>query len=109
MADARLVDPLGDEVVLYDRTWYGHIIKRRAEMRRYRAAVEDIVRAPVVVLRRETTAGGPRGRVYLGRCPDRNLLIKVCVEEITIAEETELIVKTAYLCRTTGPGEQLWP
>jgi hypothetical protein len=104
-----LVDPLGEEIVLHDRTWFGHIVKRRAELRPYRQTVEDIVRSPMVVLRSDEAGGRPRGRVYLGRCPDRKLLIKVCVEEITVAGRPELIVKTAYLCRTAGPGEQLWP
>jgi hypothetical protein len=63
----------------------------------------------MVLLRRNDATDHPSGRVYLGRCPERNLLLTVCVEETSIAGRPQLIVKTAYLCRTSGPGEQLWP
>ena len=32
MADTTLTDPLGRDIVLHDRTWYGHIVKGHPDM-----------------------------------------------------------------------------
>jgi hypothetical protein len=32
MTDTRITDPLGRQITLHDRTWYGHILKVHPEL-----------------------------------------------------------------------------
>jgi hypothetical protein len=46
MADTIVQDPLGRQITLHDRTWYGHILRRHPEMRGVRAQIEQTIRQP---------------------------------------------------------------
>ena len=46
MSDSNLKDPLNREIVLHDRTWFGHIIKGHPEMEEQREWVEKTIQNP---------------------------------------------------------------
>lgn len=99
MADALLSDPLGRPITLHDHTWYGHILKRRAELRTLRRGVEATVQAPNEI---RLSTSGPHARVYYSRPNAAGIMIAV------VADVVAGHVLTAY--RTNRPkGVIEWP
>jgi len=49
LSDTILHDPIGRLIVLHDRTWHGHILKRHPELQGQRALVERAVTDPTEI------------------------------------------------------------
>ncbi len=97
MADVILTDPLGRDITLHDRTWYGHIIKRHPEMRALRAQVEQTVRDPDEI---RFSTYDPDCRLYYRGSGRAGILIAV------VGDVAQELVRTACLAnRTKGALE----
>ncbi|MFH1417156.1 MAG: hypothetical protein ABII12_02570 [Planctomycetota bacterium] len=98
MADSRLTDPLRREITLYDRTWFGHIVKGHPEIAEDRLLVEQAVTRPTEI---RQSASDPDCRLYYGSGP-RPTVIMMVVVDVAIG-----VVKTAHLAGkiTGGPVE----
>jgi hypothetical protein len=99
MSDTTLIDPLGREVVLHDRTWNGHIIKGHPEVDGHRALVEQAVRAPDEV---RVSRSDPDCRLYYGPGPWPDVRIMV------VADVVHGLVKTAHLAKKISGGAVEW-
>ncbi len=99
MADTHLTDPLGRRLVLYDRTWYGHIVKGHPEVRRHRYLVEAAVRAPVEIRNSQSDVDC---RLYFGPGPRADVRIMV------VADIVRGLVKTAHLAKRITGGAVEW-
>lgn len=96
MADSIITDPLGREITLHSRTWFGHILRGHPEMLAYRAEVEETIKEPDEIHYSRSAASG---RQYYSRVMDNGLIISVVVD-IDL-----FLVKTAYLTkRVKGAG-----
>jgi hypothetical protein len=99
MADALLTDPLNRKVVLYDRTWHGHIVLGHPETDPCRALVEEAVRSPEEIRHSRSAADC---RVYFGVGPRPGVRIMV------VADVEKGVVKTAHLARRISGGPVEW-
>jgi hypothetical protein len=99
MPDVHLTDPLGRTIVLYDRTWYGHIVKAHPEMAAARPLIEQTVRSPDQIRHSQSD---PNCRIYYGPGPRPGIIIMV-VADIVLG-----IVKTAHLAKQVSGGSQEW-
>ena len=99
MADTTMTDPLGREIVLHDRTWYGHVVKGHPEVARYRDLVVAAVTGPAEV--RHSTSDADC-RVYSGRGPRPSVMMAV------VADVVAGIVRTVYLTKKPSAGVLEW-
>src|SRR5438105_1698337 len=74
MADSSLVDPLGREVILSDRTWDRHILVAHPDMDGGREFVEQAVTSPKSIWLSGSDADV---RVYYGEGPSPYLMVAV--------------------------------
>ena len=101
MADFVGRDRHGNEVVLTDGAWFGHIVRRHPEMAGLRAEVEatcceaEVIRQsssdPACVLHYRQLPGSP------------GLLVMV------VANTQDGYVRTAHFAKSVTGGAQLWP
>ena len=94
-----LVDQLGREIVLHDRTWHAHIVKGHPDVGEHRALIEQTVRSPDEI---RISRSDPNCRLYYGPGARRDLRIMV-VADISVG-----VVKTAHLARRRVGGEIEW-
>jgi len=99
MADTILIDPLGRQIVLHDRTWDGHIAQAHPEVATYRDLAERAVRQPDEI---RISNSNPDCRIYYGHGPRQSVIIMV------VANIVECVVKTAHLARKVTGGAQEW-
>ena len=99
MADSILLDPLGREIVLHDRTWYGHIVKVHPDISDFRRIAEQAVSQPVEI--RHSSSDGDC-RIYYGSGPRPGLMMAV------VADVTVCVVKTAHLAKKITGGGAEW-
>jgi hypothetical protein len=99
MADTCLVDPLGRELVLHDRTWLRHIVKGHPEIAGDRSFVEEAVLDPDEI---RMSLSDTDCRIYYGRGP------RVGVKMMVVADVVVGIVKTAHLARRIAGGDVEW-
>ena len=100
MADRALIDPLGRDITLSDRTWYGHIVKGHPEVAAHRDLVEGAVESPGEI---RVSQADARCRLYFGGGPRPRL--EICV----VADVVAGVVKTAYFSRRRSGGAIEWP
>jgi hypothetical protein len=100
MADRTLTDPLGRQITLHNRTWYGHILPGHPDLRAHRRLVEEAITAPLEI--RISTNGPPDVRLYYGIGPRSGMMIAVAAN-VSVGE-----VRTAHLTKTYRPGETEW-
>ena len=106
MADALLVDPLGQPVELLEDTWVRHIVVGHPELASLRRWAERAITAPVAVTESANQATHPTGVQYYGACGRPGLYLMVATEEVIGGRR---LVKTAHLVKRLGAGRQLWP
>ena len=99
MPESNLTDPLGREIVLHDRTWYGHIVLGHPEMQEYRMLAEEAIRSPDEIRLSRSDANC---RVYFGAGPRPGIRIMV------VADVIAGVVKTAHLARKISGGPVEW-
>jgi hypothetical protein len=99
MADTTLSDPLGRDITLHDRTWYGHVVKGHPDIMNHRDLVEAAVRSPDEI---RHSKSDPDCRIYYGRGPSPTLRMMVVVDVAV------RVVKTAHLAKKTTGGEVEW-
>lgn len=87
MADLILQDPLGRDITLYDRTWFGHIIKRHPELQSFRHVVEQAVCHPLEI---RFSAYDPDCRTCYGVGPRPGIMTAVVIDVVNG------LVKTAF-------------
>ena len=87
MADIVLTDPLGRQITLHDRTWYGHILRRHPEMRGWRDQVERAVEQPVEI---RFSAYDPDCRTCYSDIIRAGMMIAVVIDV------KQLLVRTAF-------------
>lgn len=100
MADRTLIDPLDREIILSDRTWYGHIVKGHPEIATHRNLVEGAIESPDEIRFSQADA---QCRLYFAAAPQPRL--EICV----VADVVAGVVKTAYFCRRRSGGAIEWP
>ncbi len=99
MADAKLTDPLGREIVLHDHTWHGHIVKYHPEVKDHRLLVEQAIHSPDEIRHSNSDADC---RLYYGPGPRADVIMMV------VADVSLGIVKTAHLARKVTGGALEW-
>jgi len=99
MPDAVMSDPLGREVVLHDRTWYGHVLKGHPDVARCRDLAQKAVRDPREI---RFSMSDTDCRIYYGTGPTADLMIAV------VADVVVGLVKTVYLAKSTSAGGVEW-
>lgn len=99
MPDTRMTDPLGRQVVLYERTWYGHILKGHPEVANARSLAERAVASPIEI---RYSKSDPDCRLYYGPAQRKGVMIQVVVDVAIGA------VKTAHLARRISGGPVEW-
>jgi hypothetical protein len=99
MADAKLTDPLGREIVLHDHTWHAHIVKYHPEVKPHRSLVEQAIGSPDEIRHSNSDADC---RLYYGPGP-RADVIMMLVGDVSLG-----IVKTAHLARKVTGGALEW-
>jgi len=99
MADSVLVDPLGRQIVLHDRTWYGHVLKVHPDVGVCRKLAEDAVSRPSQI---QHSTSGSDCRIYYGVGPGQGLMIAV------VADVVAGVVKTVHLARKVSGGGAEW-
>ena len=87
MPDSRLQDPMGRTIVLHDRTWFGHILKRHPDMARRRRAVHEAIGDPQQIV---ISASDADCRLYFG-APNKAGIMVVVVADVVVG-----VVLTAY-------------
>jgi hypothetical protein len=100
MANRTLTDPLGRQVTLHNRTWYGHILKTHHEIRAHRRLVEEAVTAPLEI--RIDTSDPADGRLYYGTGPRTGMMIVVAAN-VAVGH-----VLTAHLVKAAKAGAIEW-
>jgi len=99
MPDTMMLDPLGREITLHDRTWRGHILKGHPEVGGHRALVEGAIEAPSEI---RFSLSAPDCRLYFGPGPREGVIIQVVVD---VARG---LVKTAHLAKKTSGADVEW-
>lgn len=99
MADTILTDPLGRRLILYDRAWYGHIVKGHPEVRRHRKLVEAAVESPDEI---RLSRSDPDCRLYFGVGPRPGVIMMV------VGDVSTGVIKTAHLARRVSGGDVEW-
>ncbi len=99
MADVKLNDPLGREVVLHDRTWYGHIVKGHPEITGDRTLVEEAVTTPDEIRQSNSDADC---RLYFAPGP------RPAVKMMVVVDVSAGVVKTAHLAKRVSGGALEW-
>ena len=99
MADSVLQDPLGRQLVLSDRTWFGHIVKGHPEIAAHRGLVEQAIDRPDEV---RISRSDPDCRLYYGPGP------RASVKMMVVADVVSGIVKTAHLAARITGGAMEW-
>ncbi len=79
MPDTVLIDPLGRTIVLHDRTWFGHVIKRHPELRGHRQRTERAVRNPLEI---RFSTYDPDCRTCYGIGPRPGIMIAVVIDVV---------------------------
>jgi hypothetical protein len=99
MADETFTDPLGREIVLHDRTWYGHILKGHRELAGEREYAGMAIVEPLEI---RHSLSDQDVRLYHGPARRRDVVLRVVVD-------IELgLVKTAHYVRKPQGGEVEW-
>lgn len=88
MTDQTITDPLGRKITLHDRTWYAHILKRHAELRRSRELVEQAIQNPRGI---RISTYDQDCRTYYGKGPRDGIIVAVVIDV------EQLLVRTAFL------------
>jgi hypothetical protein len=88
LADTILKDPLGRAMMLHDRTWHGHILKRHSELRLHRNLTEKAVQDPLEI---RFSIYDSNCRTCYGVGPRSGIMIAVVID---VANS---FVKTAFL------------
>ena len=99
MADSHLHDPLGREIILHDRTWFGHIVKGHPDIKDCRALVEATIQSPDEI---RHSNSGPGCRLYYGPGP------RLDVKMMVVADVSQGVVKTAHWARKVAGGAVEW-
>ena len=99
LGDTLLIDPLGRQITLHDRTWFGHIVKGHPEMAAHRALVEGAVKTPTEIRRSLADADC---RLYFGPGPRKGVIMMV-VSDVALG-----LVKTAHSARKASGGSVEW-
>lgn len=94
------------DIVLYEDTWFGHIVPGHEDLRHHEAAVAKVIEKPYRVM--YDALKESRECFYAQIRPDfPNVFIKVCVEFIL---EREGLVVSAFLTPSLRSDEvQRWP
>ena len=100
MANRTLTDPLGRSITLHNRTWDGHILRNRPELRSHRRLIEEAVTAPLEI--RIDTADAADGRLYYGTGPRPGMMIVVAAN-VAVGH-----VLTAHLTKAPKAGAIEW-
>lgn len=100
MSDTLIQDPLGREIVLSDRTWFGHILKGHPEMAQHRSLAERAISNPDEI---RVSLSDSRCRLYFGPGP------WAAVRIIVVADVVAGRVKTAHLAKKISGGPREWP
>ena len=91
MADKKLRDPLGRQVILHNHTWIGHILRRHRELRARRNLVEQTITKPLEI---RFSAADSDCRVYFGSGPRKTIMTAV------VADVVRGFVKTAHFVKS---------
>ena len=99
MTETRMIDPLGRELILDDRTWYGHILKSHPEIAELRNLVELAIKAldEIHISRLDANC-----LLYYAQGP-RSSVMMVAVADLSLG-----IIKTAHLARKPLAGLFEW-
>ena len=100
MVDEFFTDPLGRQIVLHDRTWYGHILKGHPDVEDYRDHVSEAITSPELI---RISRSDPDCRLYYGSGPSEG------VRMVVVADVSEGVVKTAHLVKKVTGGDSEWP
>ena len=99
MTDTNMIDPLGRRIILYDRTWYGHILRGHPDVADYRHGIRHAVENPDEI---RYSTSDTDCRVYYGADLGGGLRVAV------VADVLAGVVKTVYLTRKSSPGGVEW-
>lgn len=99
MADSELTDPLERSLVLYDRTWFGHIVPGHPEVREHRGLVEKAVVSPEQV---RYSSSDINCRLYFAPGPRSG------VKMMVVGDVSSGVVKTAHLAKKITGGAVEW-
>ncbi len=87
MADTSLIAPLGRQITLHDRTWYGHILPGHPDLASHRSLVHAALTDPLSI---RIEPGDAKNRLYIGAGLKEDRII-VVVSSLPLR-----LVKTAF-------------
>ncbi len=79
MADTFLIDPLGRQITLHDRTWYGHILPGHPDMHDHRVLLSHAISDPLSI-RFDLKLASVRRYIGIGPRSKRVIMVAADVE-----------------------------
>jgi hypothetical protein len=92
VTDSALTDPLGRSIVLHDRRWHGHIIKRHPEIESYMPLLRRAITEPIEIRYSQADVDC---RVYFGEGPRKGIMIAIVVDLAGGFVKTAHLIKAA--------------
>jgi hypothetical protein len=91
LSDTILHDPLGRQIVLHDRTWYGHVLPAHPDMDEHRDLANRTITDPLEI---RFSAADANCRIFFGVGPRKGIMI------VVVADLAGGFVKTAHLIKS---------